>query len=150
MNLYNWKEYLPPIKDQLLIGFSLIVLLGIYSFPKLFFYLPIMWPLLIAIPIIGIQIKQRIKTRYQFVVILSWFIINFIIFYTSPINLISLNWNRFNYPPEGAPVMPGSVILKGSNSSWSSSSVKSVCSLATSLTVLPVFSASLAIFAEAS
>ena len=91
INLSNWKEYLPPIKDQFLIGFSLIVLLGVYSFPKLFFYLPIMWPLLIAIPIIGIQIKQRIKTRYQFVVIFSWFVINFIVFYTSPINLISLN-----------------------------------------------------------
>tara|TARA_Y100000996_G_scaffold338902_1_gene275750 strand:+ start:81 stop:368 length:288 start_codon:yes stop_codon:yes gene_type:complete len=87
----NWKEYIPSIKDQFLIGFSLIVLLGIYSFPKLFLYLPIMWPLLIAIPIMGMQIKQRIKTRYQLLVVISWFIINFIIFFTSPINLITLN-----------------------------------------------------------
>ena len=50
-----------------------------------------MWPLLIAIPIMGMQIKQRIKTRYQLLVVISWFIINFIIFFTSPINLITLN-----------------------------------------------------------
>ena len=83
--------YVPSIKDQFLIGFSLVILIGIFAYPNLFFLLPIMWPFIAALPIISIHLKSKIKTQHQLWGVFSWFIINLIVLHKSPFNLITFN-----------------------------------------------------------